>query len=81
MCRMLVVDQMAVDLFAELGNWLANVLSQRGQCALEKRKNFGCWSVHRVWQLSRKRFITDPGDIVSAGLSGSINHSTHPTPH
>ncbi|KER20329.1 hypothetical protein T265_15343, partial [Opisthorchis viverrini] len=31
---------------------------------------FGCWSVRRAWQLDCKRFITNRGDIVSAGLSG-----------
>ncbi|KER29636.1 hypothetical protein T265_03750 [Opisthorchis viverrini] len=36
---------------------------------------FGCWSVHRAWQLGCKRFITNRGDTVSAGLSGS------PTPN
>ncbi|KAG5447728.1 hypothetical protein CSKR_113079 [Clonorchis sinensis] len=31
----------------------------------------GCWSVRRAWQLDCKRFTTNRGDIVSAGLSGS----------
>ncbi|KER20662.1 hypothetical protein T265_10836 [Opisthorchis viverrini] len=30
---------------------------------------FGCWSVRRAWQLDCKCFITNRGDIVSAGLS------------
>ncbi|KAG5441837.1 hypothetical protein CSKR_113182 [Clonorchis sinensis] len=29
-----------------------------------------CWSVRRAWQLDCKRFTTNRGDIVSAGLSG-----------
>ncbi|GAA57874.1 hypothetical protein CLF_113299 [Clonorchis sinensis] len=28
-----------------------------------------CWSVRRAWQLDCKRFITNRGDIISAGLS------------
>ncbi|KER33615.1 LOW QUALITY PROTEIN: hypothetical protein T265_12569, partial [Opisthorchis viverrini] len=31
----------------------------------------GCWSVRRAWQLDCKRFITNRGDFVSAGLSGT----------
>ncbi|KAG5442025.1 hypothetical protein CSKR_111681 [Clonorchis sinensis] len=30
-----------------------------------------CWSVRRAWQLDCKRFITNRGDIISAGLSGT----------
>ncbi|KER26081.1 hypothetical protein T265_06610 [Opisthorchis viverrini] len=36
---------------------------------------FGCWSVRRAWQLDCKRFITNRGDIVSAGLSGFLTVS------
>ncbi|KAG5450690.1 hypothetical protein CSKR_102937 [Clonorchis sinensis] len=34
-------------------------------------RTFDCWSVRRAWQLDCKRFITNRGDIISAGLSGS----------
>ncbi|KAG5443887.1 hypothetical protein CSKR_100865 [Clonorchis sinensis] len=33
-----------------------------------------CWPVRRAWQLDCKRFITNRGDIISAGLSGSHVH-------
>ncbi|KER22201.1 hypothetical protein T265_14919, partial [Opisthorchis viverrini] len=42
------------------------VVSSRSLGAL-----FGCWSVRRALQLDCKRFITNRGDIVSAGLSGA----------
>ncbi|KER18952.1 hypothetical protein T265_12084 [Opisthorchis viverrini] len=64
---------LVVGLFAELCSWIANVSSpievtssvQGSLGAL-----FGCWSVRRAWQLDCKRFITNRGEIVSAGLSG-----------
>ncbi|KER31142.1 hypothetical protein T265_02587 [Opisthorchis viverrini] len=38
---------------------------------LDLRTPFGCWSVRRAWQLDCKRFITNGGDIVGAGLTMS----------
>ncbi|GAA51692.1 putative cys1 protein, partial [Clonorchis sinensis] len=45
---------------------------------------FDCWSVRRAWQLDCKRFITNRGDIISAGLSAKLgeqtnNQSAHPS--
>ncbi|KAG5445584.1 hypothetical protein CSKR_106905 [Clonorchis sinensis] len=55
-----------------------NPINQKSSRRKQRSIESDYWSVHRAWQLDCKRFITNRGDIISAGLSGlSIESVTY----
>ncbi|GAA52879.1 hypothetical protein CLF_109031 [Clonorchis sinensis] len=74
-------EMMSVQKFKKNGIIIShkhNPINQKSSRRKQRSIESDYWSVHRAWQLDCKRFITNRGDIISAGLSGlSIESVTY----